>query len=314
MNKPAKIALLSLAVVVGIPTLGLIATTTVNAIATASENAELRPYGQLVPVDGKNMNVVVSEDAPDESETIVVLPGLGTASPALDFAPLVRELDDDFRVVVVEPFGYGLSDQTDAPRTSAAIAGEVHEALQTLGIDRYVLAGHSIAGIYGLEYLSRFRDEVTAFVGIDTSVPGQPGSEESAPLEGMDALKQLGILRLLASFTPGAYDGLADYDDDARRQLAILSNRNTMTPTLIDEATRTPENFAAARSQTFPRDLPVLVFVVGTDPEIPGWVKLHEAQLTQVDHGELVPLDGGHYLHHTKSAEIAAKTREFLGR
>ncbi|MFB2598157.1 alpha/beta fold hydrolase [Herbiconiux sp. P17] len=313
MNKPTKIALVSLAVAVGIPTLGLVATTTVNAVATASENAELQSYGQLVPVDGKNMNVVVSQDAPDESETIVLLPGLGTASPGLDFAPLVRELDDHFRVVVVEPFGYGLSDQTDAPRTSAAIAGEVHEALQTLGIDRYVLAGHSIAGIYGLEYLSRFRDEVTAFVGMDTSVPGQPGSEQPTSVEGVDALKQLGILRLLASLAPGAYDGLPDYDDDARRQLAILSNRNTTTPTLIDEATRTAENFAAARSQTFPRDLPVLMFVVGTDPEIPGWVQLHEAQLAQVDQGVLVQLDGGHYLHHTKSAEIAAKTTEFLG-
>jgi pimeloyl-ACP methyl ester carboxylesterase len=314
VNKPVKITLISLASVVGVLTLSLVATTSMNAVATASENAELHSYGQLVPVDGKNMNVVVSGDAPDKSETIVLLPGLGTASPALDFAPLVRELDDDFRVVVVEPFGYGLSDQTDAPRTSAAIAGEVHEALQALGIDRYVLAGHSIAGIYGLEYLSRFRDEVTAFVGIDTSVPGQPGSEKPTSVEGVDALKQLGILRLLASLTPGAYDGLPDYDDDARRQLAILSNRNTMTPTLIDEATRAPENFAAARSRTFPRDLPVLLFVVGTDPEIPGWVQLHEAQLTQVDQGELVQLDGGHYLHHTRSAEIAAKTKEFLGR
>ncbi|MFB2557052.1 alpha/beta fold hydrolase [Herbiconiux liangxiaofengii] len=313
MNKPAKITLISAAALVGALTLGLVATTTVNAVATASEADELQPYGQLVPVDGKNLNVVLSQDAPASAETIVLLPGLGTASPGLDFAPLVRELDDEFRVVVVEPFGYGLSDQTDAPRTSAAIAGEVHEALQVLGIDRYVLAGHSIAGIYGLEYLSRYRDEVTAFVGIDTSVPGQPGSDEPTSVEGMDALKQLGILRLLSALAPGAYDGLPAYDDAARRQLAILSNRNTMTPTLMDEVTRTPANFAASHSQTFPRDLPVLLFVVADDPEVPGWVKLHEAQLTQVDRGELVPLEGGHYLHHTKSAEIAAAMTEFLG-
>ncbi|TAJ46878.1 MAG: alpha/beta hydrolase [Herbiconiux sp.] len=314
MHKPITITLLSLASVVGILALGLVTTTTVNAVASASEDAELETYGHLVPVDGKNMNVVVSGSESDGADTIVLLPGLGTPSPALDFAPLVHRLDDDFRVVVVEPFGYGLSDQTDAPRTSAAIAGEVHEALQALGIDRYVLAGHSIAGIYGLEYLSRFRDEVTAFVGIDTSVPGQPGSEEPTPVDGLDALKQLGILRVLSSVSPGAYDGLADYDDAARRQLAILSNRNTMTPTLLDEIARTPENFAAARSQQFPRDLPVLLFVAGDDPEVAGWVQLHETQLAQVDRGELVQLDGGHYLHQTLSAEIAAKTTEFLSR
>ncbi|MFB2583468.1 alpha/beta fold hydrolase [Herbiconiux liukaitaii] len=312
VKKPLKITLITLASLAGALTLSLVATTTVNAVATASEAAELQPYGQRVPVDGRNMNVVVSEEAPADAETIVLLPGLGTASPALDFAPLVRELDDDYRVVVVEPFGYGLSDQTDEPRTSAAIAAEVHEALQVLGVDRYVLAGHSIAGIYALEYLTHYRDEVTAFVGIDTSVPGQPGSDEPTSVEGVDTLKQLGILRLLTALSPGAYDGLPAYDDVARRQLAILSNRNTMSPTLLDELSRTPENFAAAGSLTFPRDLPVLLFVVGADAEVPGWVQLHESQLTQVDRGELKTLDGAHYLHHTHSAEIAEATRTFL--
>jgi hypothetical protein len=77
--------------------------------------------------------------------------------------------------------------------------------------------------------------------------------------------------------------------------------------------TRTPSNFAAARSQTFPRDLPVLLVVVSTNAELPGWVHLHEQQLTQVDRSELMPLVGGHYQHHTKSAQIAAAVTEFLG-
>jgi len=35
--------------------------------------------------------------------------------------------------------------------TAANIAGEVHEALQHLGVDRHVLMGHSISGFYALE-------------------------------------------------------------------------------------------------------------------------------------------------------------------
>ena len=42
----------------------------------------------------------------------------------------------------------------------------MHQALSTLGIDRYVLAGHSVAGIYALEYTNTYPDEVQAFVGI----------------------------------------------------------------------------------------------------------------------------------------------------
>ena len=302
MKKLVKISLVSVSALAGLVALALATTTIVNAVSTASEEAELQSYGQTVRVDGKDMNVVVSGTA---ATTIVLLPGLGTASPGLDFAPLVAELDDRFRVVVVEPFGYGLSDQTEDPRTSAAIVDEVHAALHSLGIDRYVLAGHSIAGIYGLEYVDRFRAEVTAFVGIDTSVPDQPGSDNLTSVEGMDALKQLGLLRLLTSLSPGMYDDLPAYDEAAKRQLAILGNRNAMTPTLMDEIAHAPENFAAARRLGFPTDLPLLLFAVQNDPEVDGWVRLHEEQVAAVDDGMLVPLDGDHYLHHTRSAEIA---------
>jgi len=311
MHKLARFTLVSAGTVVGLLALGLGTTATVNAVASASEASELVTYGETVRVDGKRMNVGISGDGPT---TIVLLPGLGTASPVLDFAPLVADLDDDYRVVVVEPFGYGLSDQTDAPRTAAAIAGEVHEAVRALGIDSYALAGHSIAGIYGLEYVDRFRAEVTAFVGIDSSVPDQPGSSDPTAVDGMDALKNLGLLRLLTSLAPGMYDDLDAYDEQAKRQLAILGNRNAMTPTLIDEIERTPDNFASVRDLAFPRDLPLLEFVVADGPEVTGWADLHEEQVASVDRGELVLIDGGHYLHHTASAEIAAGMREFLSR
>ncbi|WP_323825588.1 alpha/beta hydrolase, partial [Pseudomonas aeruginosa] len=78
-------------------------------------------------------------------------------------------------VISVEPLGTGLSDQADTPRTADNIAREVHSALQRLGVERYVLMGHSIAGIYALHYSTLYPEELVAFVGIDSSVPGQPG-------------------------------------------------------------------------------------------------------------------------------------------
>lgn len=49
--------------------------------------------------------------------TIVLLPGLGTAAPILDFMPLATELSKTNRVVIVKPFGYGWSDITNDERT-----------------------------------------------------------------------------------------------------------------------------------------------------------------------------------------------------
>jgi 2-hydroxy-6-oxonona-2,4-dienedioate hydrolase len=63
------------------------------------------PYGQHLSVDGKNMNVLIQGEG---EETIVLLPGYGTATPALDFKLLIDELSPYYKVVAVEPFGYGL--------------------------------------------------------------------------------------------------------------------------------------------------------------------------------------------------------------
>ena len=93
---------------------------------------------QFVSVDGKNMSYSIRGNG---DQTIVLLPGFGTSAPILDFTPLVNELAPDYRVVTVEPFGYGYSDGTDKDRTTANIVEEIHTAVQSLGIDEYILMG-----------------------------------------------------------------------------------------------------------------------------------------------------------------------------
>lgn len=308
MRKPLKITLWTVGVVVALPVLALTTTSIVNVVATKSDLAAITPYGELVPVDGKQMNVVVSGTG---DETIVLLPGLGTAAPGLDFEPLIAELEDTHRVIAVEPFGTGLSDQTDSPRTAANIAAEVHEALQQLGVDRYVLMGHSIAGIYALEYSELYPDELVAFVGIDSSVPDQPGWDDPVPTDGLSELRTLGLLRVLSAIGGDTYAGMP-YDEDTKEQMRFLTTKNSTAPTLLDEMDRTPENFASVSGQTFPSTLPVLLFVVQDDSDVDGWLELHEDQAASVDHGEVVPLDGEHYLHHTQSRQIARDTDELL--
>ncbi|MBF4617873.1 alpha/beta hydrolase [Clavibacter sp. VKM Ac-2873] len=311
MRRPLRITLRIVAVLVALPVLTLATTAIVNAVATPRDLAAIAPYGERVPVDGKEMNVVDSGTGDPGAETIVLLPGLGTAAPALDFQPLISALDDTHRVVAVEPFGTGLSDQTDTPRTAAAIVDEVHAALQHLGVDRYVLMGHSISGVYALEYAERYGDELTAFVGIDSSVPDQPGWDAPAATDGLTALRDLGILRVLNAVGGDAYAGLP-YDDATKEQMRLLATRNATAPTLLDEMDRVPEAFASVSGETFPADLPVLLFVVPDAAGGEGWVALHEAQAASVEHGEVIPLDGDHYLHRTRSPEIAAATEEFL--
>ncbi|MEV4666222.1 alpha/beta fold hydrolase [Microbacterium sp. LWO12-1.2] len=306
MRKFAKSLLITVGVIVAVPVLAVATTAIGNAIATQVESSQITDYGQGVEVDGKTMNVVVSGDG---AETIVLLPGLGTASPGRDFQPLTDELSHDYRVVVVEPFGTGLSDATDSPRTAENITGEIHEALQQLGVTKFTLMAHSIGGIYALTYSAAYPDELTAFIGIDNSVPDQPGAGEPIPTDAMVVLRNLGITRLLTAIAGDPYEGLP-YDDESRRQMALLSAKNAGAPTMIDEVENTPGNFASVSGAVFPADLPVLTFVSANDTA--EWIEIHEQQAASVEHGEIVVLDGPHYLHHELSAEIAERTAAFL--
>lgn len=67
-------------------------------------------------------------------QTVVLLSGYGTASPVLDYTPLIDELDDTYTVVVIEQFGYGYSDLDVTQRTVEDISTELHETLSTLGV------------------------------------------------------------------------------------------------------------------------------------------------------------------------------------
>lgn len=308
MRKPLKIVLTTLLALAAMPVVVVGTTAIVNVIATRVEESGLAPYGELVDVGGRSMNVVVAGSGDD---TIVLLPGLGTAAPGLDFAPLITELQDTYRVVAVEPFGTGMSDQTDVPRTAENIAEEVHSALQTLGIDRYTLMGHSIAGIYALAYTSAYGDEVEAFVGIDSSVPDQPGWDEPIPTEAIATMSNLGLTRVVTALSPDPYEGLP-YDGSARERMRILTAVNTAAPTMLDEMARAPQNFAAMSDAAFPAELPVLLFVATEDAEVTGWRDLHEAQAATVDHGRVIPVAGGHYLHHTQAKVLADDTRAFV--
>ena len=300
MKKPVKRVLIALTSVVAVIAVGLATTTVGNAVATAVEQDRIEPYGQKVTVDGHEMNVSITGDGPED---IVLLPGFGTASPVLDFEPLVTDLAKDHRVIVVEPFGYGLSDGTDRARTTDNIVTETHAALQELGIDDYVLMGHSIAGIYGIQFANRYPDEVRAFVGIDSSVPGQPGSETELPVGLFGAAKNLGLVRLIASFRGTGYDDSV-YSAEAQEQIALLTNRNTLSPTYLNAMSLLHANFEDALGTSFPVDLPLLLFVVANNPNVPTWLGLHEEQAAAVADGTVVPIDGEHYLHHAHAQQI----------
>lgn len=297
-------------VVVGL----VLVSTAVNLFLENQEKLSIEPYGERVAVSGGSLNVVRSGTG---GQPIVLLSGLGTPAPGLDFAPLTRELNG-FEVIVVEGFGYGYSDMEAGPRTNGTISAELHEVLAKLEVRQpYVLAGHSIAGFYMLDYANRYRSEVSAVVGLDATIP-KPGSEPvEEPQPGINWLKGLntiGLVRAVISVAPGLVDPDSDaFTDDELQRMRTMYMWNFGNDAVDDETARIAHNAQALRGVTYPDDLPVLAFVADentsrTAEKTSGMQNL----LQNVSRHQVITLEGNHYLHWTQSKRMAEEIRAFL--
>lgn len=274
--------------------------------------------GQRVQISHGELNVYRAAGA-TTGETIVLLSGLGTPAPALDFGPLIRELRE-YHVVVVEGFGYGYSDVTPVDRTVENITAELHEALSKLNIDRpYILAGHSIAGFYTLFYANQYRKEVSAVVGIDPTVPagGTGRTDAIGPDAGINwgrMLSSTGVVRWVTAIAPGLAepDG-AGHTASEREQIRLMTSWNFDNQAVFDRTNRIAENARKVQDLMYPDDMPVLTFLA-EDSGNPSKTGLHESRLRNVRHHEIQVLPGGHYLHWTQSPAMAERITAFLKR
>ncbi|PNI07313.1 alpha/beta hydrolase [Arthrobacter sp. AFG7.2] len=296
--------------------LGLIlVSTAVNQVMERAEKSTIPAYGERIAVAGGSLNVYRTGRA---GQPIVLLSGLGTSAPALDFMPLIRELGG-FEVVVVEGFGYGYSDMAGPPRTNENISTELHEVLARLGIRQpYVLAGHSIAGFYMLDYANRYRTEVSAVVGIDATIP-KPGDEPvPEPEPGFSwerALAATGVVRAVTFLAPGLVNPDGDaYTEDELHRMRLMYSWNFGSPAVADETARIANNAEALRGVTYPDELPVLAFVADEKSDSTA-TKTASAQnlLKNVKRHQVVLLEANHYLHWTQSRRMAEEIRSFLG-
>ena len=120
------------------------------------------PLGKLVEVDGHNMSVYVEGNG---EKTIVFMSGGGTCSPILDFKSLYSLLSDDYKIVVVERFGYGFSDVVDKERSVDSILEDTRAALEKVGVKKpYILCPHSMSGIEALYWAQQYPEEIEAII------------------------------------------------------------------------------------------------------------------------------------------------------
>lgn len=294
----------------------------IHQILTRNELKQNPAIGQYVTVNGKNMNLCIMGN---QGKKIVLLPGLGTAAPVLDFMPLATELAKNNTVIIIEPFGYGWSDITPEERTIEKEVSEIRCALQEADISGpYILMPHSITGLHSIYYANTYPDEVAGIIGIDCSLPKMVeyfGEEypQKMPL-WIGNLSKLGIMRLLTLVSPESF--LSDnakgfYSDEnltLQKHIAAWKSNNS---NVIDEMNHIEDSITKTYHMTFSKKMPVLLFA-RDDSDMPlredgkTNLSLKESYITNPKLQKAVLLQGPHYLHWTAKDEILIHINEFL--
>lgn len=286
----------------------------INYEETNYEKGIYKAPGEMVKVYGNKMHIYSKGKG---KNTIVLLPGLGTPAPELDFEPLVNALSNKNRVIVIEPFGYGYSDRTDRARTAMNITEEIHMALDSIGVkDKIVLMPHSESGIYALYYANQYPEQVKAIVGIDCTLPKMKvyiGDYYKKTRKSMKYAQVLGIPRIAVTLNPNKYlpdESSHAYSKKDRKIMKAITIWNAYNENVLEERNYLKANMKTTNDIQLNEKLPVLFFYARGSKV----AEAYNEYTKNLEYSEVVVLDGDHYLHHDNYNEIARKTTEFLGK
>ncbi|WP_224771454.1 alpha/beta fold hydrolase [Metabacillus idriensis] len=288
-------------------------------VMTRFEQKKYQALGELVEVDGMNMHVYTKGEG---ENTIVLLSGLGTAAPVLDFEPLINEMAKNNKIVVVEPFGYGWSDLTNKKRTVENIVEELRTALKNANIEGpYILMPHSVSGIYTMYYANKYPDEIKGIIGIDLTLPkALEYFNESAQAfpKYMSFAARTGIARLALFINPNDFLPIAHagtYSEENLKMTKTISAWKSYNQNVVNEANELKNNIKKTNDMSFPATIPVMIFTPDkkeANEKGRSNKTFYQTQLRNVAENKLVILEGHHYLHWTRYKEISDYVNEFI--
>ncbi len=201
--------------------------------------------------------------------TVILEPGLGETSAAWGWiAPTVSA---HTRVCVYDRAGRGRSDPSRDPQDGDQIATDLHTLLERAGVTGpLVMVGHSLGGLYVLDYAARYPQQIAGLVLLDatpptafTSLPDYPGFYDMFRIATglFPGLARLGITQLVNS---SAHPELpAHAIDQARADSATAGQARSER----DELAMVPTMMAQARAVTDLGHLPLYVLTAPVDAQ-----------------------------------------------
>jgi pimeloyl-ACP methyl ester carboxylesterase len=283
----------------------------INKIFFSNELDNVLPYGKLIEVNGKNMHVYSMGEG---EKTIVLLPGLGVALPSADFGPLMRKLSKNFKVVCIEYFGVGFSDKTETSRTNENYTQEIRTVLNAAGFSPpYILMPHSASGIYSEYYATKYPNEISAIIMLDTTSSAKKDVKVPKFVYNIAKIQQAtGLSRIINSIVVPRL--LKESNGYTKKEISDYKKfmNQALNDTIINQNIFFYDNVNEVMTQDFPNEIPVLKIVpTGTIKQVgEDYQKNHIKKLGE--NAQYTIFNGSHFIYHTNIKEIYDTTVDFL--
>lgn len=224
-------------------------------------------YKQLVTVNQNRMNIQIKGGG---DKTIVILSDYATPSPIIQYKTYMDKLLGEYRVIILEYFGYGFSLSSKEERTSANIANEIKIALGQYGVNgNFSILANGTSSLYAYTYTMLYPNDVNRLILVDGVYPEtikenfvQKLVKDKKTNAILNSYAELtGFARIVSYVNPSTFgiDKMREYgfsDQDIKFYRRMIANR-FYTSTMRNEIKKLQENMENLQNYKLPEYLPV---------------------------------------------------------
>jgi pimeloyl-ACP methyl ester carboxylesterase len=264
-------------------------------IGQRTDRERLPQIGRSIDIGGRTLNIFCSGEG---SPAVILHSGAG--EPGFAWSHLQPEIAKVTKACWFDRAGYGWSDPGPFPRTSDAMARELHELLRRADIPApYVLVGHSLGGLNARVFNGLYPRDVAGAVLVDAAHEDEPRRAPDFML-GRTAPRLLwrpiwiaaqtarltGVIRLMAP----QIDLPDDRSQRTREQIVTALRQQPKTIATLADAT-TPDSYAQAEAAGGFGDRPLVVLTRGNSvlPSNPNEMDRQRADYEQAWMHEIQP-------------------------
>lgn len=269
----------------------------------------LKSKGELLTIN--NHKIHIYRQGNINTPKLVFMAGSATVAPVYDFKVLYEKLVNDFKIIVIEKFGYGYSDIFETSCDIDTLVSIQKQALDIIGeVGPYILVTHSMSGLEAIRWKQKYSDDIMAIIGVDMATPlTYKNWTDKEVTRRIKMIKIANNLKLhkIPNFYPLNNRCLTQ---DEINQQKLLMRRNAFNICYINEAKEVLNNSKIV-SRNGKIKCPVLLFCSNGKETSKYWVKSQQ-EFAAIMNAKLICFDCGHYIHYYKSNNMSKEIVEFI--